>query len=84
MNKFMQYMEMATVIVSGKYQINHFYTGIFQKNKLRMYSVSLTFRNIICRGELSPDVLITFSAQAEAILLYMKIGYVLNLKNLPF
>lgn len=73
----MQYMEMEAVIVSGKYQIN-FYTGIFQMNNLRMYSISLTFRNTICKGELSPDVLITSSAQAEAILLYMNIGYVLN------
>lgn len=50
-------------------------------NKLTMYSVSLTFRNTTGRGELSPDVLIISSAQAEATLLYMKIGYVLNLKK---
>lgn len=50
-------------------------------NKLTMYSVSLTFRNTTARGELSPDVLIISSAQAEATLLYMKIGYVLNLKK---
>lgn len=46
-----------------------------------MYSVSLTFRNTTARGELSPDVLIISSAQAEATLLYMKIGHVLNLKK---
>lgn len=51
-------------------------------NKLRMYSASLTFRSTISRGELSPNVLITSLAQAEAILLYIKIGYVLNLKKL--
>lgn len=45
----------------------------FKMNKFRMYSVFLTFRNTICWGELSPGVLITSSAQAEAIWLYIKL-----------
>lgn len=47
-----------------------------------MYPASLTFRSTMCKGELSPNVLITSSAQAEAILLYIKITYVLNFKKL--
>lgn len=50
-------------------------------NKLRMYSVSFTFRNTIWIGQLSANVLITSSIQTEDIFFYMKIGYVLNKKN---
>lgn len=50
-------------------------------NKLRIYAVPLTFMNTICRGELSPDVLIISSAQAEAIFLYMKLVMCLIKEN---
>lgn len=73
---------MATVIVSGVHQINQFLSRYLSDEQTQNVFSFPYLQEHHLQGELSPNVLITSSAQAEAVLLYIKIGYVLNLKKL--